>query len=654
MTRWFRFAAPALLLLWCCRSTHSVPPPTAQLSTQSNEWPAYANEGGTRWSPLTQIDRGNVGRLAVAWTYRTGENRFENEAEKKSTFEVTPIVVDGTMFLTTGFNKVIALDAATGKERWTYDPHVDREADYSEVTSRGVATWLDGRAGASATCRRRIFEGTIDARLLALDAATGQLCGDFGAGGFVDLKSGIDHVRQGDYQMTSPPAVMGELVIVGSSVGDNSAAELERGVVRAYDARSGQLRWSWDPIPRDPSLRLPGAFSKPEELHTGAANSWAPMTPDPGSGLLFVPTSSPSPDYYGGLRLGRDDYANSIVALHADSGRVAWHFQVVHHDLWDYDIATQPVLIEVHRDGRTIPAVAVGTKMGHLFIFDRLTGQPLFPIEERPVPASDVAGEEAWPTQPFPTAPKALVPQTLKPEDAWGVSDEERAACRAQLAALRFDGMFTPPSVRGTLQVAGNIGGMHWGGMSYDPVRHLLVANTNRLAVMVRLIPRDQYAAQRNAKGERIFGEYNRMSGTPFAMYRTVLLSPKGVPCSPPPWGGLTAIDVDHGAVKWDVPLGGVPLIPEPLRAMVASPNLGGSMTSGGVVFIGAAMDTVFRAFDVESGHLLWSAPLPASAQASPMTYSAGGRQFVVIAAGGHGKLHTTRGDYVVAFALPR
>ncbi|MCU1244960.1 MAG: pyrroloquinoline quinone-dependent dehydrogenase [Acidobacteria bacterium] len=654
MTRWSTLVAPALLLLLSCCSSGPTPSAAAHLSLPPAEWPAYANDGGTRWSPLTQIDRNNVGRLAVAWTYRTGENHFENDAEKKSTFEVTPIVVDGTMVLTTGFNKVIALDAASGKERWTYDPHVDRNADYSEVTSRGVATWVDWRAGASLRCRRRIFEGTIDARLLALDAATGQLCADFGTGGLVDLKSGIDHVRTGDYQMTSPPAVIGDLVIVGSSVGDNSAAELERGVVRAYDVRTGQLRWSWDPMPHEKSLQLPGAFSRPDDVHTGAANAWAPMTPDQKSGLLFVPTSSPSPDYYGGLRLGRNDYANSIVALHADSGKVAWHFQVVHHDLWDYDVATQPVLIEVQREGRSIPAVAVGTKMGHLFIFDRTTGAALFPIEERPVPASDVAGEEAWPTQPFPTAPKALVPQTLKPEDAFGADDADRGACRDQIAALRFEGMFTPPSVRGTMAVAGNIGGMHWGGMSYDPIRHLLVANTNRLAVMVRLIPREQYAGERSSKGERITGEYNRMSGTPFGMFRTVLLSPKGVPCSPPPWGGLTAIDVDHGSVKWDVPFGGIDQFPEPMRSLAGSPNLGGSMSSGGLVFIGAAMDQLFRAFDVETGRQLWSAPLPASAQASPMTYSAGGRQFVVIAAGGHGKLHTARGDYVVAFALPK
>jgi quinoprotein glucose dehydrogenase len=311
-------------------------------------------------------------------------------------------------------------------------------------------------------------------------------------------------------------------------------------------------------------------------------------------------------------------------------------------------VATQPVLVEVHG----VKAVAAGTKMGHLFFFNRATGAPLFPIEERPVPASDVEGEQASPTQPFPTVPPPIVPSKLKAEEAFGIDDADRAACRSIIASLRSDGMFTPPSIRGTLQVPGNVGGMHWGGMSYDPARHTLIANTNRLAAMVRLIPRADYDADRaRSKGERIFGEYNRMSGTPFAMYRSIIISPKGVPCSPPPWDALIAIDVDRGTVRWETPFGSVPQLAA-LGPNAGSPTLGGSMTSGGVIFLASAMDEVFRAFDVETGKELWHATLPASAQASPMTYRAGGTQFVVIAAGGHGKLHTKRGDAVVAFAL--
>jgi quinoprotein glucose dehydrogenase len=612
-----RYTLFALLILSAaCRSATS----------GSDDWPAYANAGGTRYSPLTSIDRTNVAQLQVAWTYHTGETSFAKESEEKSTFEATPIVIDGTLYISTGFNKIIALDAATGRERWTYDPKIDRDGDYSEVTSRGVSYWGKGK---------RIFEGTIDARLIALDTATGKLCSDFGNGGIVDLKNGIAHPRMGDYQVTSPPAIIGDLVIIGSSIGDNGAAELERGVVRAYDARTGTLRWSFDPIAH--------------EQHSGAANAWSAITADPESGMVFVPTSSPSPDYYGGLRLGNNELANSIVAIRAATGEVAWHFQVVHHDLWDYDIATQPVLVDV----RGIKAVAVATKMGHLYFFDRLSGKPLFPIEERPVPASDVAGEEASPTQPFPTAPPPLVPESLKADDVFGVDDDDRAACRNIVSSLRSDGMFTPPSIRGTLQVPGNVGGMNWGGMSYDPSRHILVASMNHLAAMVRLIPRADYETDRaKSKGERIFGEYNGMRGTPFAMYRTIILSPKGVPCTSPPWGTLAAVDVDRGAVRWETPFGSVSRLAA-VAPNTGSPNLGGSMTSGGVVFIGAAMDEVFRAFDVETGKELWHAPLPASAQASPMTYRANGKQFVVIAAGGHGKLHTKRGDAVVAFALP-
>ncbi|HEV7425494.1 MAG TPA: pyrroloquinoline quinone-dependent dehydrogenase [Thermoanaerobaculia bacterium] len=610
-----RYLLPLLLLVAACTST--IP--------NNGDWPAYANAGGTRYSLLTEIDRTNLSRLEVAWTYHTGENTFVKDSEQKSTFEVTPIVVDGTMYLSTGFDKVIALDAATGQAKWMFEPLVDRNADYSEVTSRGVAYWEKGK---------RIFIGTIDARLIALDAATGKLANDFGTRGTVDLKTGVGRVRPGDYQVTSPPAVIGDLVIVGSAIGDNGAAELERGSVRAYDARTGALRWTFDPIAR--------------EVHSGAANAWAPMTPDPESGMVFIPTSSPSPDYYGGLRLGNNELANSIVAIRADTGAVVWHFQVVHHDLWDYDIATQPVLVEV----RGIKAVAVATKMGHLFFFNRATGEPLFPIEERPVAASDVAGEEASPTQPFPTMPPPLVPSQLKPDAVFGVDDADRAACKSIIASLRHDGMFTPPSIGGTLQVPGNVGGMHWGGMSYDPTRHIIVANTNRLAAMVRLIPRADYDADRaRSKGERIFGEYNGMRGTPYAMYRTIVVSPKGVPCTPPPWGVLTAVDVDRGTVRWETAFGGVSLIPG-LPANIGSPNLGGSATTNGIVFIAAAMDEVFRAFDVDTGKELWHASLPASAQASPMIYRAGGKEFVVIAAGGHGKLHTKRGDAVVAFAL--
>jgi quinoprotein glucose dehydrogenase len=621
------------------------------------EWPAYGRDaGGTHYAPLAEIDRSNVKSLQVAWTYHTGASAVKGPSAGKAAFEATPIFVDGTLYLTTPFSRVIALDPETGKERWTYDPQVDMAQGYSEMTSRGVSTWKDPKAKGHA---RRIYVATLDARLIALDAATGAPIKTFGKGGQVDLTRGVrlvDRLDHGDYQVTSPPAVVGDLLVVGSSIGDNRGVELERGVVRAYDARTGKLRWSWDPIPvrrGDPARKT---WAGDSAVRTGAANAWSILSADPERGLVFVPTGSPSPDHYGGERLGANLYANSVVALRAATGRVVWHFQVVHHDLWDYDVASQPMLVNVRRGGRDVPAVAVGTKIGHLFLLHRETGKPLFPVEERAVPASTVAGEQASSTQPFPKLPPALVPQKLVPADAWGVTAADREGCRKRLESLRSEGLFTPPSLEGTLEFPGLVGGMNWSGMSFDPRRQLLITNTNRVPFVVRLIPRDEYIGQRwGPEVQHLRGDFARQPGARYAMYREPLLAPSGAPCNPPPWGALTAVDLATGGVRWEVPLGSIPALSAvPESAAWGSPNLGGSLvTAGGLIFIGAAMDGKLRAFDVETGKELWKAELPAGAQAAPMTYrAADGRQYVVIAAGGHGKLGTQMGDSVVAFAL--
>lgn len=624
--------------------------------TAGGEWRAYGGDaGGTRYSPLTEITAATVGRLQPAWTYHTGDTKFETKLELNSAFEATPLFVDGLLYVSTPFNKVIALDGATGAERWTFDPRIDRAAHYSEATSRGVSYWSDEHAERSALCGRKIIAATLDARLFAVDAGSGQLCRDFGTEGFVDLRQGVDQLRErGEYVVTSPPAIIGDLIVVGSAVGDNGPVRSERGVVRAFDARSGALRWSFDPVARGVA-RPPDSWTE-DGLRTGGANAWSTMSVDAARGLVFVPTSSPSPDYYGGERIGRNDYANSVVALRAATGAVAWHFQVVHHDLWDYDVATQPVLLTVRRDARNIDAVAVGTKMGHLFVLDRDSGTPLFPVEERAVPPSDVAGERAWPTQPFPLKPRPLVPHGLKAADAWGLTDADREWCRKRLADARSEGIFTPPSLGGTISLPGNVGGMHWGPMSFDPSRRLLVANTNNVAAFVKLIARDSLRDARRTAGEnRIGGEFGEMAETPYGMYREILLAPGAMlPCVAPPWGTLAAVDIDSGDVRWQVPLGVMPqLATHPDGPSYGSANLGGSMTTGGLVFIAATMDPVLRAFDITTGREVWRAELPAGGQASPMTYAAGGRQFVVIAAGGHGRLHTKRGDAVVAYALP-
>lgn len=625
--------------------------------TSSTDWPAYGRDaGGSRYSPLSQINAQNISRLAIAWTYHTGESASASPLRQKAAFEATPILIDGTLYLITPYNRVIALNPATGTEKWSYDPQIDLTKRYSEITSRGVTFW----SAPGAKGERRIFFGTIDARLIALDAATGKLCADFGDHGQVDLKTGVRLLKLGNYlnyQVTSPPVVIGDLVIVGSSIGDNVGVEAERGTVRAFDVRNGSLRWSWDPVPQQADDPAAQSWQSERARRTGAANAWAAMSVDEARDLVFVPTSSPSPDFYGGERKGNNSYANSVVALRASTGKVVWHFQVVHHDLWDYDVASQPMLINLMRDHQATPAVVVSTKMGHLFVLDRETGKPLFPVEERPVPASDVPGEEASATQPFPKNLPALVPQKLTPEDAWGITPEDQNWCRERIKSLRSEGIFTPPSLTGTVIFPGNVGGVNWGSTAYDVKNNLLFAATNRLATMVRLIPREEFDKPRSeGEGSRLGGEYGSQLGTPYGMYREPLLSPHRIPCNAPPWGTLSAVDLQSGKLKWEVPLGTIPALAKLSQSASAwgSINLGGPMvTGGGLVFIAAAMDNQLRAFEAQTGKVVWSAELPASAQATPMTYKAGGKQYVVIAAGGHGKLGTKMGDTVVAYALP-
>ena len=604
------------------------------------EWPSYGGDTrGTRFSSLGQITRANVTRLKVVWRYHTGEPPLD--IGRQPALEATPIVVDGTMYISTPLGKVMALEPATGRERWRYDARVDPRGGYGDFTSRGVATWLDAAAKPDLPCRRRIFLTTVDARLISLDAASGTPCHEFGTEGTVALRDGlrIPPASPRAYQVTSPPAVINGLVITGSAIADNSRPAPASGEVRAFDARTGALRWTWDPIPQDTSDPAYPTWGGANG-RTGAANVWSAMAADEARDLVFLPTSSPAPDYYGALRPGDNRYANSIVALRASTGKVVWHFQTVHHDLWDYDNASPPALVSILREGKTIPAVLQATKTGQLFILHRETGAPIFPVEERAVPRSTIPGEQASATQPFTTVIPPLSPHGFTPDDAFGLTAEARTACRTMLAGLRNEGIFTPPALEGTLVVPSNIGGAHWGGLAVDEQTGIAVVPVNRIAAMVQLIPAKGFdvAAARQQSSRLGEGyEYTVMEGTPYVMRRRLLLGPGGVPCTPPPFGALVAINLRTGARLWEAPLD--------------TPNLGGPIATGGrLVFMAGTLDRLIRAFDLDSGKELWKAELPAGARATPASFEVSGRQFVVVAAGGGNEFGT--GDAIVAFAL--
>lgn len=609
---------------------------------QESDWQHYGGDAGnTRYAPVAQITPANVSQLKPAWIFHTGDISTGDNGMQRSGFETTPLLLDNRLYLTTPFNRVIALDPVSGRQLWAYDPKIDKKQDYGDgLINRGVAAW---RNPGARDCQLTLFEATLDARLIALDAATGEPCPAFGNHGEVPL-TGVSGFHPGWYHESSPPLVLDGVVVVGSAINDNSRADMAAGTVRGFDARTGKELWSWEPLERPAGA---------QNWLTGAANAWSIMSADPKRHLVFVPTGSASPDYFGGLRPGDDRWANSVVALDARTGKLVWGFQLVHHDLWDYDTAAPPLRADILINGQRKEAVIAGNKTGMVYVLDAATGKPLLPVEERAVPKSDVAGEVSAPTQPFPVNLPPLAPHALSPSDAWGTNDADRAACRAEIAKASGTSLFSPPSTAGIIAAPGILGGINWSGFAWDAGHQRLIVSLSNLPYRVQLIPADKFAT--GIRGD-FRGEEAAQRGAPFAMARTAFLSPSHAPCVAPPWGELAAVDLATGHVIWRQPVGSMrEVFPGPLGETPGSAMLGGPIvTAGGVIFTGGSMDRRIHALSSETGAELWSAELPASAHAQPITYQAGGKQFVVVAAGGSKVIAEERqGDALVAFALP-
>lgn len=622
-------------------------------------WSHYGgDQGGLRFSEAAEITPENVNTLVRAWEFKTGDLAARDpKLMRRTKWQATPVLYEDALYFCTPFNAVIAIDPGTGQEKWRFDPKIPtvKIGPANKFNCRGVALWQDPSAAPGSACATRVFTGTNNARVYAIDAKTGRPCADFGTNGEAKVEPSMPLVWPGEFQITSAPVTAGGVVAVGSAIGDNQRVDAPRGTVHAFDARTGALRWTFDPVPRDandPNTAQWGDGWK----NVGHANVWAPMSVDESRGLIFMPTSSASPDFFGGLRPGDNRHANSVVAVEAATGTLKWAYQIVHHDVWDYDTPAQPTLATLNLDGVSRDVVIQGTKQGFIFVLDRDTGEPVFPVEERPVPQGGAPGEALSPTQPFPAHVPALVPQRLTPEDAFGFTPWDKENCRKAIASARSEGLYTPPSEQGTILFPFTGGGINWGGVSFDPHRQILYANTSRAAHLVTLFKAEDFEAlDKKYPGK----EVSPQKGAPFGMIRDLMLSSALVPlpCNPPPWGTIAAVDLKAGKIVWESTLGTIEEYTGGLLALPwGSPNLGGPVvTKGGVIFIGAAMDMYLRAFDAKSGAELWQGRLPAIGAATPMTYDWQGRQYVVIAAGGYPDAGVEApGDSLVAFRLPR
>lgn len=636
---------------------------------EAEDWPAYGRtQGGTRYSPLTQINSQNVKNLKEAWVFRTGEIRQDNDAAE-TTNEVTPIKIGDNMYLCTTHQRLIALDPATGKEQWAFDPELKADNTYQHLTCRGVSYYdanntaqfaksLEYKKSSSTECPRKVILPVNDGRLIAVNADTGQACRDFGHHGEVDLKKDMPYPFPGGYIPTSPPVVTGTTIIIGGATTDNYSTEEPSGVLRGYDVNTGKLLWVFDTGAENPNaIPAPG-----QKFVQNSPNAWAPLAYDEKLDIVYIPTGVGTPDIYGGHRTDLDErYANSMLALNASTGKLIWNFQTTHHDLWDMDVPSQPSLMDIQVNGKVLPAIYVLTKTGNVFVLDRRNGQPIVPIIEKPVPqlikhGPETKGERYSATQPFSDfnlAPKAK----LTDKDMWGATMFDQLICRINFHQLNYDGIYTPPSENGTLVFPGNLGVFEWGGMSVNQDRQVAVMNPIGLPFVSRLIPTDPNR-KKTAKGAGTEQGIQPMYGVPYGVEIKAFLSPLGLPCKQPAWGYVAGVDLKTHDVVWKKRIGTIrdslPNLFQLPPLKIGVPGLGGTIsTAGNVMFVAGTQDNYIRAYNVSNGEKLWEARLPAGGQATPMTYSINGKQYLVVMAGGHGSFGTKLGDYLVAYALP-
>lgn len=626
------------------------------------DWVAYGGDNtATRFSPLTQITRENVGTLEKVWEFRTGDMP---EGDERFSNQNTPLKIGDRVLICSAMNKIISLDAATGLEQWRYDPGVPSDAIPYNATCRGLAFYQAPQLQPSELCHQRVVMNTLDARLIAVDVATGQLCSDFGNGGIVDLEIGLGRTAPGWYAPTSPPTIVRNIAVVHSQVRDGQRRDAPSGVIRGYDVLTGELAWAWDHARPE----INGLPPEGETYTRGTSNVWTISSADEELGLVYLPHGVPSVDYWGGMRSDLENqYSTALVALDVTTGRPAWHYQTVHYDVWDYDLGAQGTLIDFPTEDGPVPALILPTKVGMYWIFDRRTGDLLVEVEDRPVPQGGVEPERLSPTQPF----VIDFPNVLKPDieerHMWGMTPLDQLWCRIQFRQSRYEGMYTPPSTDWWIQFPGYNGGVDWGGVAIDLERNIMVSNYNVTTNRNRLVPRSKIDDHGIVPIDEPGWEDNSpddispQADTPFGIevnagWRVPLT---GMLCTQPPYGGIMAVDLNTREILWDRPFGSArkngPFgLPSFLPFEIGTPNNGGAVvTASGLIFVAATTDDYLHAIDVDTGEVLWRTDLPAGGQAGPAMYEAGGRQYLVINAGGHNFMETPIGDHFIAYALP-